>query len=223
MNTAIKLDHISKTYHPGKNEIPAVKDFSYVFEPGRSYAVTGPSGCGKSTLLNMIGLLLKPTEGNLFINDRNTSELKQSEKAELRNRTFGYIAQDYMLVMDDTVYRNIEIPLHYRKEKLPVKKEVMIQRVLEEVGIPEKKYVKCSELSGGQMQRAAIARALINDPDVILADEPTGSLDVEAGNEIFELLLSQVRKGRTLIMVTHNPELAAGCDEEIRMLDGRNL
>ena len=221
MEQVIRLDHVSKTYHSRKQDVQAVKDVSLQFEAGKSYAVTGPSGCGKSTLINMIGLLLRPTEGTVYIGEKDTAALSTGEKAEQRNKTFGYIAQDYLLVNDETVSKNIEIPLYYRKEKLPGTKKEMISEVLKQVGLLDKMNVRCSELSGGQMQRAAIARALINDPEVILADEPTGALDSETGKEVFDLLLSLVKKGKTLIMVTHNPELAEACDEEIRMLDGR--
>ena len=222
MSEIIKCNGLSKTYQNKERSVQAVRDFTYTFEEGKSYAIIGPSGCGKSTMLNMIGLLLKPTMGEISILSRNAADLNEREKAQMRNKTFGYIAQDYLLDMDSTIESNIKIPLYYRKEKMP-EKDKKIAEVLSAVDLDGLQKEKCSRLSGGQMQRVAIARALVNDPEILLADEPTGALDSENSEKVFSLLLEQVKKGKTLILVTHNTSLAERCDHIIPMLDGRIL
>ncbi|WP_172253363.1 ABC transporter ATP-binding protein [Saccharibacillus deserti] len=215
---------LHKKFTSGKNIIIAVEDVSLTFDKGTSTAITGPSGCGKTTLINMIGLLVPPSSGELLINSTSFSTINSRERTKYRNQFFGYIVQNFALVDHYNVYENVEIPLLYANPALNKKeRRNRVQSVLQKVGILEKVKEKVSTLSGGQKQRVAIARALVNNPEVILADEPTGSLDTETSKEIFLLLKSLVEEGKTLIMVTHNPELAQGCEREIKMIDGNLL
>lgn len=221
MNGLISLNTISKEYISGSTKINAVKNVNLDIVSGTSVSITGPSGCGKSTLLNIIGQITKPTNGSIIINNSNIISYSKSQLAVLRNEFFGYIAQNYLLVDGYTVFENIEIPLLYSKvnvNKNERKKRIL--EVLDKVGIKEKFNQDIKNLSGGQQQRVAIARALINNPTVILADEPTGSLDTSTSNEIMDLLLTLVSEGKTLIMVTHNDELANRCDINLKMIDG---
>lgn len=222
MNYLIEANHVCKKYSNGGNEISAVYNVTLAIEAGTSVAITGPSGCGKTTLLNLIGLIKNQTEGEIIINGVNTNELSKDQKSVMRNEFFGYIVQDYAVLEEQTIQENIEIPLYYRRKKLSKKgRKEKVLEILEKVGLEKKLKEKVVNLSGGQKQRVAIARALINNPKVILADEPTGALDTKNSNDIFELLLRFVAEGTTLLMVTHNDELAAKCDQRIKMLDGR--
>ena len=215
----INLYNISKKYDG--RERRALKDITLSFGTGKSYAITGPSGCGKSTLLNIIGLILEPTSGELFINRRRITETTGKECAGIRNQTFGYIAQNYLLIPGQNGYKNIEIPLRYSNKHYR-KKEIMekVNASAMTVGIEHVLYHICGSLSGGEKQRIAIARAIVNDPMIILADEPTGALDSRNSELVFSLLLDLVRQGKTLIMATHNMELAQRCDVQIKLLDG---
>ncbi len=221
MNSLISLNSINKEYSCGNTKIFAVKNVDLTIESGKSISITGPSGCGKSTLLNIIGQITKPTSGNMTINKKPTREYSKNNLAALRNEFFGYIAQNYLLVEGYTVFENVEIPLLYSKNKISKsKRKKLILKTLNKVGLEEKINEDIKNLSGGQQQRVAIARALINNPKVILADEPTGALDSKTSNEIMELLLTLVAEGKTLVMVTHNKEVANKCDVELKMIDG---
>lgn len=188
---------------------------------GEKIAIVGPSGSGKTTLLNIIGLLLPATEGEVYLAGKRASSLKEKERAKLRNKFFGYIFQEFLLVEEDTVFQNIEIPLLYSlTKKTKSEKRKMVEEVLEKVGLEVKINEKVRNLSGGERQRVAIARAIINDPEVILADEPTGSLDAENGEKIVDILESLVDKGKTLLIVTHNEAIAKRCDRIFRIKDG---
>jgi putative ABC transport system ATP-binding protein len=187
-------------------------------------AITGPSGCGKSTLLNMIGLLLQPTSGDIIINGVSTSKMNDRKRALLRNHYFGYIAQDFALIQDHTVYENIEIPLVYSAEKWSRTRRIeRIKDVLNQVNLDVNLQQKVKYLSGGQQQRVAIARAIVNQPEIILADEPTGALDSKSGQEILNLLRILVDQGKTLLMITHDEQLAKQCDVRLQMSDGKLL
>lgn len=221
LNSLISLNSINKEYSCGNTKIFAVKNVDLTIESGKSISITGPSGCGKSTLLNIIGQITKPTSGNMTINKKPTREYSKNNLAALRNEFFGYIAQNYLLVEGYTVFENVEIPLLYSKNKISKsKRKKLILKTLNKVGLEEKINEDIKNLSGGQQQRVAIARALINNPKVILADEPTGALDSKTSNEIMELLLTLVAEGKTLVMVTHNKEVANKCDVELKMIDG---
>ncbi|MEM5243494.1 ABC transporter ATP-binding protein [Thermoanaerobacter sp. CM-CNRG TB177] len=217
----IKIENVKKEYISGKKKNLVLKGVNLEINEGEKIAIVGPSGSGKTTLLNIIGLLLPATEGEVYLAGKRASSLKEKERAKLRNKFFGYIFQEFLLVEEDTVFQNIEIPLLYSlTKKTKSEKRKMVEEVLEKVGLEVKINEKVRNLSGGERQRVAIARAIINDPEVILADEPTGSLDAENGEKIVDILESLVDKGKTLLIVTHNEAIAKRCDRIFRIKDG---
>ncbi|ADH60716.1 ABC transporter related protein [Thermoanaerobacter mathranii subsp. mathranii str. A3] len=217
----IKIENVKKEYISGKIKNVVLKGVYLEINEGEKIAIVGPSGSGKTTLLNIIGLLLPATEGEVYLAGKRASSLKEKERAKLRNKFFGYIFQEFLLVEEDTVFQNIEIPLLYSlTKKTKSEKRKMVEEVLEKVGLEVKINEKVRNLSGGERQRVAIARAIINDPEVILADEPTGSLDAENGEKIVDILESLVDKGKTLLIVTHNEAIAKRCDRIFRIKDG---
>lgn len=213
----IQLSNITRVFN---NKEIALRGISLVIERGELLAITGPSGSGKSTILNIIGLIEKFDDGNYLLNHQDVRRVSGSKKAEMRNKTFGYVVQNFALLPEYSVYENIQIPLEYAKCPHRERKE-KIEHVLKQVGISELKHKLCSELSGGQQQRVSIARAIVNDPDIILADEPTGSLDQETGETIFSLLLELHALGKTVVIITHNEKLACRCQRVIAIEDGR--
>lgn len=217
----IKTENVKKEYMSGKKKNLVLKGVNLEINAGEKIAIVGPSGSGKTTLLNIIGLLLPVTEGEVYLAGKRASSLKEKERAKLRNKFFGYVFQEFLLVEEDTVFQNIEIPLLYSlTKKTKSEKRKMVEEVLEKVGLEVKINEKVRNLSGGERQRVAIARAIINDPEVILADEPTGSLDAENGEKIVDILESLVDKGKTLLIVTHNEAIAKRCDRIFRIKDG---
>lgn len=217
----IKTENVKKEYMSGKKKNLVLKGVNLEINAGEKIAIVGPSGSGKTTLLNIIGLLLPATEGEVYLDGKRASTLKEKERAKLRNNFFGYVFQEFLLVEEDTVFQNIEIPLLYSlTKKTKSEKRKMVEEVLEKVGLEVKINEKVRNLSGGERQRVAIARAIINDPEVILADEPTGSLDAENGEKIMDILESLVDKGKTLLIVTHNEAIAKRCDRIFRIKDG---
>lgn len=217
----IKAVSLQKEFVHGDNRTHAVKDGSLEMTNGESIAITGPSGCGKTTMINMIGLILTPSKGELYIEGKDAKTFSAKQTAEYRNKFFGYIVQDFALLENYTVRKNVEIPLLYSSERLGAReRKKRVQEVLTKVGLTDKINVLARNLSGGQRQRVAIARALVNNPQVILADEPTGSLDSETGQGIIKLIMDLVAEGKGLLMVTHNPEIARQCDYQINMIDG---
>ncbi|MDK2986657.1 MAG: putative transport system ATP-binding protein [Clostridia bacterium] len=217
----IKTENVKKEYMSGKKKNLVLKGVNLEINAGEKIAIVGPSGSGKTTLLNIIGLLLPATEGEVYLAGKRASTLKEKERAKLRNKFFGYVFQEFLLVEEDTVFQNIEIPLLYSlTKKTKSEKRKMVEEVLEKVGLEVKINEKVRNLSGGERQRVAIARAIINDPEVILADEPTGSLDAENGEKIVDILESLVDKGKTLLIVTHNEAIAKRCDRIFRIKDG---
>lgn len=221
MNHLIEASGLQKTYRSGESITLAVRDISLTINSGESVAIIGPSGCGKTTLINMIGLVINPTQGKLLINSVDVTKLTRKQRAEHRNRFFGYVVQDFALIEDFTAYHNVEIPLLYSKEKIKRKeRRRRILEVLNQVGLREKASTKAKNLSGGERQRVAIARAIVNSPHIILADEPTGSLDSKNAEEVFRLLNELVSEGKTLILVTHNNNLAVQCSRKIEISDG---
>ncbi len=217
----IEIQNLSKTYNYGKkNFFMALKDINLRIDDGEMVAIIGKSGAGKSTLLHIIGGVDDFEEGTCTIDDIELSELGESGLARFRNEKVGVVMQDFALIEDFTVEENVEIPLRFGKvNKREYKKR--IAESLEAVGITELKNKEVSQLSGGQKQRTAIARAIVNDPSFILADEPTGALDTKTGQEIMNLFKSLNEKGRTVIIITHDPQIAAQCKRQIVIEDGK--
>jgi putative ABC transport system ATP-binding protein len=219
-NVAMHVRRLFKVYESAAGRVIALRDVTFKVEKGEFLAIVGPSGSGKSTLLNMIGALDRPTSGRVFINGVDIFSLSNSEIATIRNRMIGFVFQSYNLINRTTVQRNVELPAIIKgmSSRNRVRRA---KKLLEMLGIGDKANFKPSNLSGGQQQRLAIARALMNNPAIILADEPTGNLDTKTGNEVFNFLriLSQKYR-RTIIMVTHNPELAEATDRAIYIKDG---
>jgi putative ABC transport system ATP-binding protein len=220
--TLLRATGLSKRFGKGDSSFWAVKDVALDIEAGEKVAITGPSGCGKTTLINMLGLVIPPTEGILSVDGHLLKNLDENKRASFRNQLFGYIVQDYALVEDNTVFDNIEIPLIYaRPKKSRAIRRKCVMDVIEQVGLDKKVKEKVKNLSGGQRQRVAIARAIVNNPRIILADEPTGSLDVASGLEIMAIIDGLVSQGKSLFIVTHNIEIASLCNRRIHMIDGK--
>lgn len=222
MEPILQAHGLEKLYLSGTNRTQAVDGVSLSIYPGEKVAVTGPSGCGKTTLLSLLGLIVKPTHGEIVIKQKPLSLLSDRGRAGLRNSYFGYIVQDFALIEEASVYENIEVPLLYAKARLSrLQKRDRIAQVINSVGLSIKVDEKAKNLSGGQRQRVAIARAIVNNPQLILADEPTGALDSATGTEIFILLDKLVRDGKSLLLVTHDQQLADACDRRLHMKDGK--
>jgi putative ABC transport system ATP-binding protein len=218
----IRTEHLTKIYRMGEAEVYALHDINIELQDGEFVAIIGPSGSGKSTLLNMIGCLDKPTSGSVFIENINTATLTENQLAEIRREKIGFVFQQFNLVHTLNALENVALPLFFSG----VKRDARFKRaeeVLKSVGLEQRKYHKPSELSGGQQQRVAIARALANDPEIIIADEPTGNVDSETGKAIMAILTGLNKEGRTIIVVTHDPEIAACAGRRKRMRDGRLL
>jgi putative ABC transport system ATP-binding protein len=215
----IELDHIVKTYDLGLSKVPALRDIHFSIARGEFVAIVGQSGSGKSTLMNIVGCLDVPTAGHYRLGDRNVGELSDDELADVRNLEIGFVFQSFQLLPRSSALENVELPLIYRG--LP-KKERRARAVaaLEMVSLADRMTHKPAELSGGQRQRVAIARALVTQPSLLLADEPTGNLDSRTGEEIVGLFLELHARGNTIILVTHEPRLAARCPRAVRIVDG---
>ena len=216
----IELDNVTKVYPLPSGDVTALSGISLTIDEGDFVAIMGPSGSGKSTLLNQIGCLDRPTSGNLFLAGKNIREMDDRELTSLRLSSIGYIFQEFNLIPLLSAYENVEYPYIMKHRKNDDTGRV--RDLLAQVGIDEGLSAhKPSELSGGQQQRIAIARALVNDPAILLCDEPTGNLDSKTSLQIMEILEDLHRRGRTLIMVTHNPETADYADRTITIRDGR--
>ncbi len=217
----LKVDRVTKVFDSAAGNVAALRNVDITIRKGEFVSIVGPSGSGKSTLLNIIGALDKPTSGKVFINGIDIFSLRDSEIATMRNHLIGFIFQSYNLINRTTVQKNVELP-GILSDMSGEERLRRAQKLLEVLGIGDKAGHKPANLSGGQQQRVAIARALMNDPAIILADEPTGNLDTKTGNEVFELLRMLSSKfRRTIVMVTHNPELAEATDRAIHIRDGR--
>lgn len=217
---ALKVEKISKVFDSGAGRLVALRRISFSVNKGELVAITGPSGSGKSTLLNIIGALDRPSYGKLFVNSVDVFSLSDTQIARIRNNLIGFIFQSYNLINRSTVLKNIEIP-GIIAEMNGKERHFRALKLLEMLGIKDKANQKPVSLSGGQQQRVAIARSLINNPAIILADEPTGNLDTKTGKEVFGLLkLLSSKYRRTIIMVTHNHELARETDRIIHIKDG---
>lgn len=220
MSTAIELRKVTKTYKTGKLSVKALAGVNIKVEKGEMVAIMGPSGSGKSTLMHIIGLLDHPTEGELLIDGKKIDlKMPDSKLAKLRSEKIGFVFQTFNLLSKITAYENVIMPTQYRKVgKRDRDKRAM--DLLADVGLAGRERHKPTELSGGQIQRVAIARSLINDPDIILADEPTGNLDSKSGTEIMNVLLELNKKGKTVILITHDQRIADFAERTIQILDG---
>ncbi|MDO4535479.1 MAG: ABC transporter ATP-binding protein [Clostridium perfringens] len=216
--TIISLKNINKIYSNSKNKV--LDNVSLDIEKGDFIAIMGPSGSGKSTLLNIVGCLDKATSGEYKIYDKDVFKLNNREIAKLRNKSFGFVVQHFALLENYTVYNNIKIPLEYSKVKSKDMKPKIVD-ILKKLKIEDKIKSTPKELSGGQNQRVAIARAIVNNPDVILADEPTGALDSKTGKEVIEIFKSLNKEGKTIIMVTHDINIAKEANKIINIMDGK--
>ncbi len=223
MTTMIKLTGINKIYRTNEIETQALENVNLEVQKGEFLSIMGPSGCGKSTLLNIMGLLDSPTSGTIEINGTNTINMGDKELAAFRNKTLGFVFQSFHLINSLNVIDNVELPLLYRKMSSS-ERTALAKQVLERVGLSHRMRHMPTQLSGGQCQRVAIARAIVGNPEIILADEPTGNLDSKMGAEVMELLHKLNKEdGRTIVMVTHNEAQAKQTDRTIRFFDGRQV
>ncbi len=216
----LSLAGITRLYQVGAEEVHALDGVSFEVRRGEWVAVVGQSGSGKSTLMNIIGCLDTPSAGTYRVNGRDVRGLADDELADLRNREIGFVFQTFQLLPRATALANVELPLVYRGMARRQRRE-RAEAALRAVGLADRMHHRPNELSGGQRQRVAIARALVGDPSLLLADEPTGNLDSATGDEIVRLFGELHRRGHTIVLVTHEPRIAAGCPRAIRLMDGR--
>jgi len=216
----IKLRNIHKSYFLAGREEPVLKGIDLTVNKGEVVALMGPSGSGKSTMMNIIGMLDRPTSGEYFLNEQNIGELDNDYLADLRNQHLGFVFQQFLLLPRLNALHNVALPLIYRGVSLNDRRALAKDK-LSKVGLGDLWHHKPAELSGGQQQRVAIARAIVGDPNILLADEPTGALDTKTGNEIMTLLKQlNEQEGTTIIMVTHDPEVAKQCERIVHLQDG---
>lgn len=216
----IEVKNIKRIFGKEDNKVEAIRGVDLKVNEGDMLAIMGPSGSGKSTLLNILGFLDKATEGKYYFNDKDVSRLKDKELSQFRNKYIGFVVQNFALIEDYTIYKNISLPLDYVKISSKEKKH-RINELLKMLGIEDKAEKIPKELSGGQNQRVAIARALVNNPKVILADEPTGALDIENGKEVMRIFKKLNEDGRTIVIITHDEKIARMCNKIIYIEDGK--
>jgi len=216
----IELVDIAKTYRAGELAVHALQDVSLTIRQGECIAISGPSGSGKSTLMNILGCLDVPTSGTYRLAGEDVSRLNEDRLAEIRNRNIGFVFQQFNLLPAVSAWRNVELPLTYSHVSRSVRRERAIA-ALQQVGLADRVDHKPSELSGGQQQRVAIARALVTEPAIVLADEPTGNLDSTSSREIMAVLTSLHRQGRTVVLITHEAEVARAAERVVEIRDGR--
>jgi putative ABC transport system ATP-binding protein len=215
----IEIEHIAKIYEMGVEQVFAIRDISLILRKNEYIAIMGPSGSGKSTLMNIIGCLDTPTFGKYHFNNMAVEEMSDDELAQIRNKEIGFVFQTFNLLPRATALKNVELPLVYGGYSSSAREEIAI-KTLEHVGLADRMYHKPNELSGGQRQRVAIARALVTNPSIILADEPTGNLDTKTGEEIMKLFNELWKQGNTIIIVTHEEDIAKHAHRIIRLRDG---
>ena len=215
----IRIEDLTKVYQMGEIQVHALRGVSFTVDQGEVLAIMGPSGSGKSTLMNMIGCLDNPTSGDYYLENELVSSLNDDQLALVRNRKIGFVFQKFNLLARATALANVELPLRYAG--INGDRKLLAQKALESVGLGDRIYHQPNELSGGQQQRVAIARAIVNEPAIILADEPTGNLDSTSGDEIMKLLLDLNKtQGTTVLIVTHDPEVANIAERIIYLRDG---
>jgi putative ABC transport system ATP-binding protein len=220
MSALVEIQDISKIYNPGENEVRALDHISLTIQKGQFVAIIGQSGSGKSTLMNMIGCLDVPTEGTYILNGQNVSKLSDNELSDIRNQEIGFIFQGFNLIANLTAQENVELPLIYRGVPKKERHELSVA-ALKKVGLAHRMDHRPSEMSGGQQQRVAIARAIAQAPPVILADEPTGNLDSASSMEILDILKQLHAENRTVILITHDNDIAKQAKRVIRIKDGK--
>jgi putative ABC transport system ATP-binding protein len=216
----IEFKDVTKTYKMGENTFEALKGISFKVSSGEMFAIVGPSGSGKTTTMNIVGLLDKPTTGSYLINNQDISKLSSNELADLRNHEIGFVFQLFNLLPRLNALQNVIMPLSYRAGLSSAEKKEKAMSCLEKVGMDKFATHKPGELSGGQQQRVAIARALVGDPSLILADEPTGALDSKTSHDVMELLRSLNKEGCTIVMITHDEDIAKTFPKSIHIYDG---
>ncbi len=220
MSSVITIKDLNKTYKNGSVEVHALKNVNLEIQHGEFIAVMGQSGSGKSTLMNILGCLDRPTSGEYLLEGINIKDQSQDELSLIRNKKIGFVFQAFNLIPRTDVLRNVELPMIYAKQKTSYRRARAIE-LLEKVGLGDRTHHLPNELSGGQKQRVAIARALANNPPIILADEPTGNLDTQSSDEIMEIFRDLNKEGSSIILVTHEPEIAEYADRVIVFRDGR--
>ncbi|MDZ4120780.1 MAG: ABC transporter ATP-binding protein [Candidatus Cloacimonadaceae bacterium] len=216
----IRTTGLIKDYAMGKVKVRALSGIDFEIMAGEFVAIMGPSGSGKSTLMHIIGCLDSPSEGEYYLDEQLVSSLPKSALAGIRNRKIGFVFQSFNLLPHLNILKNVELPLMYSGMSV-AKRRAKAKQVLEDVGLGDRLKHKPTELSGGQRQRVAIARAIVNDPTIVLADEPTGNLDSQAGGDIMEILVKLNQAGHTIVVVTHDPAIAERSNRIIRIMDGK--
>jgi putative ABC transport system ATP-binding protein len=224
----IQIESVTKVYGSGDAAVAALRDFSLSVAPGESVAVMGPSGSGKSTLMNILGCLDTPSSGRYWFAGQDVSRLTETQLAHVRNRRIGFVFQQFQLLPKLSAWRNVELPLLYRKNLATARemrnvrdRRSLALQALEQVGLSNRIDHRPNQLSGGQQQRVAIARALVTDPDLILADEPTGNLDSASSRDVLAVLRELNEQGRTIIVITHDPEVTPVARRTVHMRDGQ--
>ena len=217
MKKVIELIDITKTYFTGAMEFSALKNVNLTVMEGDFLAIMGPSGSGKSTCMNILGCLDRPTKGKYFLDEKEVSKLSDGELAEIRNKKIGFVFQTFNLLPRTDAVHNVELPLIYSGAK---NRKELAKKALDMVGLSDKYKNKQNELSGGQQQRVAIARALVTNPSLVLADEPTGNLDTKSGDEIMKIFAKLNQEGKTVVLITHEPDIAVFAKKTIYFKDG---
>ena len=220
MSSLIKLDNVHKIYRMEGVEVPAINGISLSINQGDFVALIGPSGSGKSTAMNLVGCLDTASKGDIFLGKHNIQHLSESDLAQVRGKQIGFIFQTFNLIPSLNAIENVALPMMFQGVSRSTRMS-KAQKLLEQVGLANRMHHLPNQLSGGQRQRVAIARALVNDPEIILADEPTGNLDTKTGEEIMKMLKELNKQGKTIILVTHNPDLTKLANKVIRLKDGK--